>query len=185
VIQVYTPSSDLLLRLKTLLPEISVCNSIFNINASYALITDINSASKLLKERPELKVLVLSDTPNFQEGQRLLHLGIKGYANTYIHLLHLHQAIELINSGNIWLYPSFMEELINATQQKNTEKDRLLDLLTSREKETALQVASGKSNKEIAAQLNITERTVKAHLSSIYEKTKLSDRVSLALKLNG
>jgi len=185
MIQIYTPSSNLLSRIQTLLPEISVCQSVFDINAAYALITDTASAPKLLQERPQLKLLVLSDQPNFSEGQKLLHLGIKGYANTYIHLLHLNQAIALINSGNIWLYPSFMQELIHATQQTKSKQDNLLELLTSREKETALQVASGKSNKEIAKALNITERTVKAHLSSIYEKTELGDRISLALELNG
>ena len=183
--QVYTPSSNLRTRLKTLLPQIRLCPSVFDISASSVVITDVSSAEKLLQERPELKLLVLSDTPNFEEGQGLLQLGIKGYANTYIHLLHLKQAIELINSGNIWLYPSFMQELIRASQDKNKQKEKLLALLTSREKETALQVSHGKSNKEIASELKITERTVKAHLSSIYEKTKISDRTSLALKLNG
>jgi len=185
MIQIYTPSSALLERMQKLLPELYVANGIFDINKDNVVITDVNSASKLLSERPELKVLALSDTPNFEEGQGLLQKGLKGYANTYIHLLHLNQALDFINTGNIWLYPSFMQELIDSTKKKVPKEEVILELLTAREKETALQVANGKSNKEIAQALNITERTVKSHLSSIFEKTKTGDRMSLALKIKG
>lgn len=46
-------------------------------------------------------------------------------------------------------------------------------------------VAGGASNKEIAGQLSITERTVKAHLSAVFEKLGLRDRLQLSLKING
>ncbi len=89
----------------------------------------------------------------------------------------------LIKSGNIWLYPSFMQELIAQSFVQTNSKNELLEKLSLREKETALEVAKGKSNKEIAIELNITERTVKAHLSSIFEKVGASDRFTLALML--
>lgn len=59
-----------------------------------------------------------------------------------------------------------------------------LDSLTKREREIANLIAQGQSNLEIAANLNITERTVKAHLSSIYEKTGTGSRLNLALLIN-
>ncbi|CAN0295859.1 unnamed protein product, partial [Chrysoparadoxa australica] len=52
------------------------------------------------------------------------------------------------------------------------------------EKQTALEAAKGFSNKEIARLLNITERTVKAHISKVYEKLGVKDRLQLALMLN-
>ena len=56
--------------------------------------------------------------------------------------------------------------------------------LTRAERNIAELVARGESNLEIAADLNITERTVKAHLTSIYEKTKTGNRLNLALLIN-
>ena len=59
-----------------------------------------------------------------------------------------------------------------------------LNALTSRELMVAEQVAKGASNREIAEALDITERTVKAHLSAIFEKLGVRDRVQLALAMN-
>jgi DNA-binding NarL/FixJ family response regulator len=59
-----------------------------------------------------------------------------------------------------------------------------LNKLSSREQEIASLVKEGLSNKEIAKHSNITERTVKAHLSSIYEKLHIKDRVALVIKLS-
>jgi len=189
MIQIYTAFAPLLKRIKTLSKDKSldeklvVRNSIFEIEKEELVLTDSPTALKLLSERPELKVMALSDIPSFAEGQVLLQKGLKGYANTHIHLTHLKQAISLINSGNIWLYPTFMQELILQTTSKTDSRDELLKQLSLREQETALEVAKGKSNKEIATELNITERTVKAHLSSIFEKVGASDRFALALML--
>lgn len=178
--QVYTSDQALIKRLKGLFGVLDLVDSVEKIDAKRVVITDVASALGLMNEREELRVLALSDVPSFQEGAPLLQKGLKGYANTHIHLLHLTQAIDVINSGNIWLYPSFMQELIAGSVPKADPKDEILNPLTSRERETALLVAEGKSNKEIASTLNITERTVKAHLTSIYTKTGLSDRLSLA-----
>jgi two-component system, NarL family, nitrate/nitrite response regulator NarL len=62
--------------------------------------------------------------------------------------------------------------------------NRHLKLLTKREKEVAIEAAKGLSNKEIARILKITERTVKAHLSSTFERLGAKDRLHLALMLN-
>ena len=64
------------------------------------------------------------------------------------------------------------------------DSEKKLEGLTTREKEIANLIAQGQSNLEIAANLDIAERTVKAHLSSIYEKTKTGSRLNLALLIN-
>jgi two-component system nitrate/nitrite response regulator NarL len=65
-----------------------------------------------------------------------------------------------------------------------SDSKKKLETLTKREREIADLIAQGQSNLEIAANLDITERTVKAHLSSIYEKTKTGSRLNLALLYN-
>ena len=61
------------------------------------------------------------------------------------------------------------------------DADGLLDGLTPRQREIARLISDGSSNKEIAARLNVAESTVKAHLTAIFRKLKVSDRLQLAL----
>ena len=77
-----------------------------------------------------------------------------------------------------------MDELIKTTHEKKRIKQSIQDAiasLTHRENEIALLVAQGESNKNIAHQLAITERTVKAHLTEIFKKMRVTDRVKVAL----
>ena len=60
-----------------------------------------------------------------------------------------------------------------------------MELLSAREKDVARAVAAGKSNKEVAKELDITERTVKAHLSAVFEKLHVRDRLQLVLVFSG
>ena len=57
--------------------------------------------------------------------------------------------------------------------------------MTAREQETAILLAKGYSNKEIARQLDITERTVKSHVGAMLEKLRVRDRLQLSLIING
>lgn len=142
--------------------------------------------------RSGLKVFVFSDRPNDQEGIACLQLGCVGYANTYIRTSRLVTAIEAVESGLVWVGTSLMQHLIrglnqNAEHTKSEEDDSensLLSKLSKREYQIAKLVADGLQNNEIATELAIAERTVKAHLSSIYFKTHTKGRLNLALLVN-
>jgi DNA-binding NarL/FixJ family response regulator len=178
----YTQDETLKFRILELLPNILVKSKVDSVEEKHVIITDAVYAGKLLKSRT-LNLLVLSDTPTLAEGLPLLQLGAKGYTNTYIHLLHLNQAIEAIGSGNVWISPSFMQDLISRVEPDEFRSHPNIDSLTNRENEVAQLIKSGLSNKEIASKLNITERTVKQHLSHIFEKLDVHDRLSLATVL--
>ena len=138
----------------------------------------------LKTEYPKLKIFYLEDIPTFQKGKKILSLGVFGYANCRLSKVHLNQAIEFIISGNIWLYPKFMSELIqNFTSFSNNYSQDILSPLTNKEREIAILVSKGLTNKEIAKTTNIAESTVKVHLKSIYNKLNVTDRLSLALLL--
>lgn len=136
----------------------------------------------LQKEFPLLLILCLDDVPNYTQGSQFLKLGIKGYGNTFMDPENITQAIDVISAGNVWLYPEFMNELISniALSQPKVENPHIKELSPA-QLEVAKLVAEGKSNKEVAKAKEITERTVKAHLSAIYAKLEISDRLSLAL----
>lgn len=132
---------------------------------------------------PASAITVTSDHPSFGQGLALLKYGIKGYANSYMGDLHYTQLLKMVQKNNVWLYPEFMQQLISHTlaSQTNTANTTVIDRLTPRENEIASLVCGNLSNQEIADQTGITVRTVKQHLTNIYEKLGIKDRLSLAL----
>ena len=183
MIQLYTKHTPLKKRLGELDLLYSNIEDMDALVDDEIIISDPQTAKELLTERKNLILLVLSDTPSLAEGSSLLALGIKGYGNSYMFLKHFEQAISMLESGDIWLYPSFLQEMIARVNSVNTQHDSILEKLTQRESEIALHVSDGSSNKEIAIALKITERTVKQHITHIFEKLEVTDRLSLALLL--
>lgn len=109
--------------------------------------------------------------------------------------------INVVLQGGIWLsnasIPVLSSRLQNLADQKRHEKaehsaeqksaiptENELAKLTKRERQVAELVGNGANNKTIARQLFITDRTVKAHLTSIYDKLNISDRLQLALHVS-
>jgi DNA-binding NarL/FixJ family response regulator len=149
----------------------------------------VDTFSELRKLAPLSHFFLLSDQPNEEDGLAFLKLGIVGYGNTYISRGRLAEAVRVISNGGVWLGQKVMQQLIAETYARAKEKpasdsEQKLASLTRRERAVAELVAQGQSNLEIAANLNITERTVKAHLTSIYEKTGTGSRLNLALLIN-
>lgn len=148
-----------------------------------------NDIAKFLKtlhyQFPNANVLLLSDVPKFQEGIVLLRMGVKGYGNSYLNSSYLTHAMNVVSDGNVWLYPQFLDILIKETYLPQHEKkeDPRLSLLSKREMEVARYVAQGLNNNEIAERAQITLRTVKAHITSIFEKLHITDRLTLALMI--
>lgn len=133
---------------------------------------------------PQSHVMALSDKPNYKEGKQLLKFHIHGYGNSRLSAIHLKQALEIMQRGDVWLYPEFTRAMIHEVTRPELIHDSLhVDALTEREREIAYLVSQGFTNKEIASQTSITEHTVKAHLRAIFEKLNVSDRLSLALLL--
>jgi DNA-binding NarL/FixJ family response regulator len=111
-----------------------------------------------------------------------------GYAHAYSAPEVLKEIKTVISHGGLWLGQALLQRLIETSVKLTGNQpeyvDLLLEKLTHREKEVALEAAKGLSNKEIARILNITERTVKAHLAATFERLGAKDRLQLALMLN-
>lgn len=139
----------------------------------------------ILALNPNAKILLLSREPNFIEGREYLALGIKGYANAHMQEVHFNDAVTSIKNGNVWLYPEFIQSMIVLmTKEASTSKDQnqnVLEKLTSKERDIANLIYQGLTNQEIAEVSGITLRTVKAHVSAIFEKTGVKDRINLVI----
>ncbi len=123
--------------------------------------------------------------PNIREMLECVRLGAKAYCNSHMAAVHYQQMFGLLENGQSWFPPRMLEETFKLAQQavKPEPDSSSLNMLTNREKEIALAVADGKSNRQIADFLEISEPTVKTHLSSIFKKLDLKDRVGLVLYL--
>ncbi len=151
---------------------------------------DMDTLSVVCAQKAEAcKLFLLSDRPKDAEGLRFLQLGGMGYANTYIAPGRLQVAVQVIESGSVWVGQRLMQRLITSmvkppeeeSSNPETEKKPIFQDLSKREYQIADLVAQGLANPAIARELEITERTVKAHLSHIYAKTNLHGRLNLAL----
>lgn len=134
------------------------------------------------------KIIILANVPAQADAMLALRQGATGYCHAYSDVAVLNEVKAVVIHGGVWLGQALLQHLIGLSLDLvSTTPDSVstaLARLTPREREVAQQAALGKSNKEIARQLDITERTVKAHLSSTFERLKLKDRLQLALMLN-
>ena len=130
------------------------------------------------------KVIAMTNIENSQEARRALEMGASGYVHYLAAPDVLAQVSQAISAGGVWLGAELMRQLVLATaamRPATTQIKTDLSVLTGREKAVAELVAAGKSNKEVARDLDITERTVKAHLGAVFEKLQVRDRLQLVL----
>ena len=127
-----------------------------------------------------------SDRPNLQEMLEGVRLGARAYCNSYMAATHYYQMLQLLENGQSWFPPQLLDQTFALARQAaaRTQKEvEALDDLTAREREIALAVGDGKSNREIAQHFEITEPTVKTHLGNIFRKLDVKDRIGLVLLL--
>lgn len=134
---------------------------------------------------PHAPVVVLSNMPEDEEGLAALAAGASGYCSALTLPAVLQQVAGVVAHGGLWVGPSLMRRLMQGLAGRESAAAPTLDTLSQRERQVAVAVARGATNKEIARVMGVTERTIKAHLSAIFEKLGLRDRMQLALFVNG
>jgi DNA-binding NarL/FixJ family response regulator len=156
----------------------------------HASMVNPESCLRLRSALPGCRLFVLSDRPDDSEGLLYLGAGAVGYGNSYIAPGRLVEAVRAIGNGSVWVGQRLMERLVKGARHRpehgtqEVEKSPAFAQLSQREHQITCLVAEGLSNAQIGAELGITERTVKAHLSSIYQKTGARGRLNLALLVN-
>ena len=164
------------------------CLKILNNVNPDILLLDINMPLKngieVLEElkvsKPDLKILILTVHGEVEYLIKAIDIGADGYIMKDSESSELKRAINEILSGEKYIQPSLIPMLNNKLANRDIDKDKL-NSLTNRELEVLVQVANGMFNKEIAINLNISERTVKNHISNIFKKIDVSDRTQAAV----
>lgn len=135
---------------------------------------------------PECSLVVIANSPDTDQALRALEAGARGYCHAYAVPTLLREVAQVVGMGGLWVGPELLTRLVGAVRRRlPPAQDEVDEILSAREAEVARAVAAGHSNKEVAARLGITERTVKAHLGAAFEKLKVRDRLQLVLRLSG
>jgi len=160
-------------------------------NSDSILVCDYDSVAHYLnilissKSLPR-HTIVLERSPAIATGKILIKNGIKAYGNSRMLPQHFKQILETVSQNDVWTYPELTASLIKSTKKASLNKDAqeiINSRLTDKEKDVIFLVLDGFTNDAIAKELNITTRTVKAHMSSIFSKLHVNDRISLILLL--
>ncbi|RZA08066.1 MAG: response regulator transcription factor [Moraxellaceae bacterium] len=133
------------------------------------------------------RVVILTQDENPRQAKHILEMGANGYLHYLAAAPVLEQVNQVVQVGGLWLGADLMRQLVLATANilKPAAPSPAMNILTSRERDVAEAVAAGKTNKEVARDLDITERTVKAHLGAVFEKLNVRDRLQLVLVMSG
>lgn len=140
------------------------------------------AATRGVKEvSPETNVIVLTSFTDDEHIMPALRAGATGYLLKDVSANDLVRAIEGANKGQAQLHPDVARKLMEQVSQPAARQEPPGAALTPRELEVLRLIASGMSNKEIARELVLNERTVKGHVSNILSKLGLADRTQAAL----
>ena len=134
----------------------------------------LDVARQLREERPALKVLILSMHDETEYVMRAVHAGAAGYllkddAGPAL----LRQAVRAVQAGDSYFSPAVAARLTDALRGGSSGSADPLERLTGRELEVLRLVAAGRSNKQIAAELGISRRTVESHRESMMRKIEI------------
>ena len=164
------------------------CIEKLEVNKPEILLLDINmpkmngiqTLEKIKEEKMDLKVLMLTVHSEVEYLLKAVDIGVDGYILKDADSTELRKAIFSIVEGNNYIQSSLIPLLNSKMIARDVDSEKI-KLLTKRELEILMNAASGMSNKEIGDKLQISERTVKNHISSVFKKIEVSDRTQAAV----
>lgn len=128
-------------------------------------------------KRPELPVIVLSSSEDSDDVRRALASGALGYVPKSASQHVLLSAIKLVMNGDLYVPPLVLSKSSDSNSQTGDLPKANGKLLTPRQREVLILLCEGNPNKAIATKLNLSEKTVKTHISLIYKALNVANRM--------
>lgn len=160
---------------RSLLPDIAV------MDISMPGIGGIEATRAIKKHCPETAVLILSAYDDEPYLLALLDVGAAGFLLKNVHGLELIQAIRAVARGESVLQPSIAEKMMRRLSTRPDVTQHSTNLLSEREFDVLRLAARGLPNKEIAARMSLSIRTVHSHLANIFMKMQVGSRTEAVL----
>jgi two-component system NarL family response regulator len=148
------------------------------------------AVTSLSRTSAQTNIIVIGNNISEETEWRLLKSGIRGCCRSDTNPELLKQIVMTVHDGELWIRRTLTCRLIDelsrraAINRAYQEPLGMLNKLTQREYDIAVCVGKGESNKLIAQECGITERTVKAHLTEVFMKLGVTGRLNLALMLS-
>jgi NarL family two-component system response regulator LiaR len=142
----------------------------------------IGATRKIKEIAPDIAILILTAYDDDEYVLGLLDAGAAGYLLKSARGRDLAGAIRAIKSGESVLHPKIIAKLLKRAMVAPVEEHKASEILSERESEILKAVAMGMSNKEIAEKLVLSERTIKAHLTNIFNKLNVASRSEAIVK---
>jgi two-component system, NarL family, nitrate/nitrite response regulator NarL len=143
----------------------------------------VNAARQIAAAYPVVKIVMLTVSQDEEDITAALRAGARAYVLKGVAARELVDILRHVARGDVYVTPSLaaglLYEMTNAPASRAQSSP--LDELTDRERQILERVAVGDSNKEIGERLNLTEKTVKHHVSNILQKLQVRNRVEAAL----
>ena len=140
----------------------------------------LDTLREIKKKRPKSRIIMLSVHNEAEYLVDCIDAKADGYVLKDSGSQELEAAIEAVYRGETYIQPQLLPLLNSALISRDNDKEKL-DSLTRREMEILKLVAQGKFNRQIAEELDISERTVKNHMSNIFSKLEICDRTQAAI----
>jgi DNA-binding NarL/FixJ family response regulator len=160
---------------KTLQPDLVL------MDLDMPIMDGIEATRQIKSVMPNMKIMILTSFSDQDHVIPAIEAGAAGYQLKDIEPDELVRSIKKLLSGENQLHPKATTHLLPHLTNKSRESKSPAEELTKRELEVLVEIAKGKSNKEIASTLFITEKTVKTHVSNVLAKLNLQDRTQAAL----
>ena len=161
-------------RARELLPDVLV------MDVTMPILNGLKATEKLQEICPQVKVLTLSRHADDGYIQQLLMAGARGYVLKQSAASELLRAIRVVTSGSTFLDPKLVAKVLdNYTGRANTLRGEPKNILSVRESEVLRLISLGHSNKEIAAHLSLSIKTIEAHKANAMRKLNISSRIDL------
>lgn len=140
----------------------------------------IQATKRIKKKWPKIEVLMLTSFSDKDHVLPAMEAGASGYQLKDIEPDDLVESIRQIMRGENTWHPEASTQLEEGLREEEN-KAHILNPLTPREQDVLAELTKGKSNREIASSLYVTEKTVKTHISNIFAKLQVQDRTQAAL----
>ncbi len=149
------------------------------LHASSGGLETLNAVRRL---RPTLRMIVIGPEGNDELVMDSIIGGVRGYLDWTVGSDTLLEAIEVVNGGSIWAPRRLLSKLIDRLLKADTSPVNAKPHLTDRERQVLELILKAHSNREIARQLGIEERTVKAHVGRLMRKAGADNRIELSMR---
>jgi DNA-binding NarL/FixJ family response regulator len=142
----------------------------------------LKSLDAIRRTRPDIRSIVIGPAGDDELMMKSIVAGARAYLALHEDPELVHKAIEVVTEGSIWAPRRLLSKLIDRLlKSSDSNSISTMPQLTAREYEVLELILRAQSNREIATQLGIEERTVRAHLARLMRKAGVNNRVKLSL----